>query len=270
MKIQARKILTDVTLTERGDTIRSFPVILALSAAFVISAQTVAIPGGRFIMGGTAGEDDEQPPHPVSLDPFRMDKHEVSFEQYDSCVRAGVCTSPHYEDKKCLMWTTHGLQRIVVPQHYRAPQAPVVCVDLNQARSFCSYRGKRLPTEAEWEYAALAGGSSVYAWGDNPPGNEYCAQSSDRHAKNTGSFRPNAWGLTDMTGNVWEWTSDRYQRDYYTQSPESNPRGPDVGRYHVIRGGGWYSSASQLRIKNRHWFVAEYGEVSLGFRCISQ
>jgi iron(II)-dependent oxidoreductase len=113
----------------------------------------------------------------------------------------------------------------------------------------------------------LAGREVDYAWGNEPPDASRCAQPRETHPKKTGSFPPNPWGLYDMTGNVWEWTGDHYQPDYYESSEPDDPRGPEVGQYRVIRGGGWYSTGLQLRIKNRLWFDPNYGEISIGFRC---
>jgi len=244
-----------------------FLVILFCFTSLTYS-QMVSVPGGTFTMGNDDGEEDEAPAHSVTLSPFTIDAYEVSYAMYDSCVKKGVCSEAHYDDGRCIMWTSGGIKKVHVPQKYRSPDYPVVCVSWYQARQYCSFKGKRLPTEAQWEYAALAGSKNSYAWGNQSPNSSQCAQASDNRPAKSGSFRPNGWGIYDMTGNVWEWTSDRYERDYYTVSEKDNPSGPPVGRYRVIRGGGWYSSQKQLRIKNRQWFVPEYGEVSIGVRCV--
>jgi len=231
-------------------------------------AQMVSMPGGTFIMGGDGGEEDERPAHRVTVAPFSIDKYEVSYGQYDSCVAAHACSPAHYDDGQCLMWTSDGISRVTIPHKYRSPQSPVVCVTWQQAREYCAYKGGSLPTEAQWEYAALAGRDVMYSWGNQAPDASRCTQPSNRCPVKSGTYPPNAAGLYDMTGNVWEWTYDRYQADYYAEGKRDNPTGPEVGRYRVIRGGGWYSTAAQLRIKNRQWFVPEYGEVSLGFRCV--
>jgi formylglycine-generating enzyme required for sulfatase activity len=142
-----------------------------------------------------------------------------------------------------------------------------VCVTWFQAQQYCRSIGKKLPTEAQWEYAALAARESDYSWGNQRPDAEHCAQPSENGPKPVGSFAPNPWGLYDMTGNAWEWVQDHYQPDYYSTSEPADPQGPDVGQYRVIRGGGWYSTALQLRVRNRHWFEPNFGEVSIGFRC---
>ncbi len=231
-------------------------------------AQMVTIPGGTFEMGGTKGERDETPVHRVTVASFKMDRYEVTKASYDSCIAQGACTQAHYFDGKCIMWSASGLRKVRVPRQHISPERSVVCVDWYQARQYCQLKGKRLPTEAEWEYAALGGDSGTYSWGnERPDQGKYPAPPANGPVK-PGKYEPNGYGLYDMTGNVWEWTSDRYGQSYYEESEKENPKGPSVGRYRVIRGGGWYSGTQQLRVRNRQWFVPEYGEVSVGFRCV--
>ena len=262
---------SDDSLDPRLPAVRALyhPIFFIIAAAAIsASAQMVTLPGGSFTMGGRGGEKDEQPQHTVTVTAFSIDKYETSYAQYDSCVQKGVCTPPHFSDGKCLMWTSHGLRRVTVPPAYRIRENPVVCVSWHQARAYCRYKGKRLPTEAQWEYAALAGGRKKYSWGSNRPDPSKCTHPQNRKPKKSGSFASNSRALYDMTGNVWEWTADRYEHNYYSYSEQDNPKGPSVGRYRTIRGGGWYSTEQQLRIKNRQWFVPEYGEVSIGIRCV--
>ncbi len=226
------------------------------------------VPGGTFTMGCANGNADQEPPHGVTVSPFSIDKTEVAFGQYDSCVLAGKCTPAHYDDGACVIWTNDGFKNVRVPQGFRDRMFPVVCVTWFQAQQYCMYKGRRLPTEAQWEYAALAGRTATYAWGDSPPGPSLCTQPQLKHPEKAGTYAPNPWGLYDMTGNVWEWTADHYSPDYYGVSPDKDPPGADVGQYRSIRGGGWYSDSRQLAIKNRHWFEPNFGEVSIGFRCV--
>jgi formylglycine-generating enzyme required for sulfatase activity len=227
-----------------------------------------AVPGGEFSMGTSGGEADESPAHTVTMSPFSMDKTEVTFAQYDSCVTAKQCTPAHYSDGACVIWTNQGFKNVRVPAALRNPQYPVVCVNWFQAQQYCQSKGKKLPSEAQWEYSAQAGRQGTYSWGDQPPCATCCTQPGVKRPEKAGSFSANSWGLYDMTGNVWEWTADHYARDYYTVSPQADPPGAEVGQYRVIRGGGWYSEAQQLRIKNRHWFEPNFSEVSIGFRCV--
>lgn len=227
----------------------------------------VHIPGGTFTMGSSDGEADESPQRAISMSSFSIDQYEVTFAQYDSCVKKGVCTPAHYDDGNCFISTGSGFQRVVVPHQLRGNDLPVVCVTWAQASKYCAWKKKRLPTEAEWEYAARAGQDSRYAWGDDPPTGQRVAQPSEQKPRSPGRCAPNGWQVYDMTGNVWEWTASLYEKDYYTYADSVNPTGPFAGRYRVLRGGGWYSGPEQLRVTNRHWFEPSSAEVSVGFRC---
>jgi formylglycine-generating enzyme required for sulfatase activity len=141
---------------------------------------------------------------------------------------------------------------------------------IGRLRSKTGLNSFDLPTEAQWEYAALAGKQSAYSWGNGPADKTRCAQPAEGKPRAVGSGPPNAWQLYDMTGNVWEWTRDRYHRDYYSFIADQDPRAPDAGQFCAIRGGGWYSGPQQLRVKNRHWFPPENSEVSIGFRCVKE
>jgi len=242
--------------------------VLIFISATMAGAQMAAVPGGTFTMGSESGAANESPSHDVTLSPFSIDKTEVTFAQYDSCVTTQKCSPPHYDDGACVIWTNDGFRHVRVPLGFRDPQFPVVCVTWFQAEQYCLSKGKKLPTEAQWEYAAGAGRTVAYAWGDAAPSPSRCTQPSLLHPEKTGSFAPNPLGLYDMTGNVWEWTQDHYSPDYDSVSSGQDPAGADVGQYRSIRGGGWYSDASQLRVQNRHWFEPNFGEVSIGFRCV--
>jgi formylglycine-generating enzyme required for sulfatase activity len=241
----------------------AFPLFVVVCAAM---AQMGPVPAGSFVMGARTGNANEAPEHTVRLSAFLIDKNEVAKVQYDSCVVAGACTPAHYDDGACVAWNGREFKDVRVPQRMRDARFPVVCVSWQQARQYCAFKGKKLPTEAQWEYAALAGREATYAWGNELPDPSRCAR-EEMHPKKTGSFSPNPWGLYDMTGNVAEWTGDHYQPDYYAESEPDDPKGPEVGQYRVLRGGGWYSGNAQLRIKNRQWFDPNFGEISIGFRC---
>jgi formylglycine-generating enzyme required for sulfatase activity len=244
-------------------------LFLAVVFLFSVSfSQAMQIPSGIFTMGTDNGSQDESPAHPVKISGFHIDAYETTVSQYDSCVQKGKCSPPHFDDGKCIMWTSNGLKKVNVPQGHRISGQAVTCVDWTQASQYCKFRHMRIPTEAEWEYAAVNGGKGKYSWGDDFPDKSKTTQASNRQPSRPGAFLPDSRGLYDMTGNVWEWTYDRYQADYYSVSEKDNPRGPAVGRYRVIRGGGWYSGADELRLKNRHWMAGEYGEVSVGIRCV--
>lgn len=241
-----------------------FLVLIMFSQLY---SQYISLSEGTYVMGnsGDDAEEDEKPEHEVSLSAFKLGKYEVSVAQYDSCVRSGACTPAHYDDGKCLAWNGSRFVSVTIPESYRSPDKPVVCVTWHQAAAYCRSKGLRLPSEAQWEYAARAGTLNRYSWGNSSPSKENCAFNDQ--LKNAGSYEPNNWGFHDMTGNAWEWTRDYYDKDYYSMSQNKDPSGPDAGFYRVIRGGGFYSGPAQLRISNRHWFSPDYAEISVGFRC---
>ncbi|MFP4014460.1 MAG: formylglycine-generating enzyme family protein [Chitinispirillaceae bacterium] len=231
-----------------------------------MSADTssVLVPGGTFFRGSTEGKEDEKPVGKIQVSSFRMMAREVTYGEYQKCVKAGRCTPAHYDDGKCLRWTGRTFKKARVPEKYREPDMPVVCVTWHQAKAYCSYVGMKLPTESQWEYAAKGRDAGRYSWGNASPDASRCALKAPHRVK---SFASNSFGLYDMTGNVWEWTADYYDKDSYSESGSKDPQGPDAGFYRVLRGGGWYSGPKELRVSKRHWFSPNFAEVSVGFRC---
>ena len=240
--------------------------------------EMVLIPGGTFEMGRPDGKPgyDNFPVHLVKIDSFYMDKYEVTVGQFNQFLK-----ETGYDYYRSL-W-----QRFVVsPTNVH----PIVNVDWYAASAFAKWAGKRLPNEAEWEYAARGGLQGArYPWGNIITKNfanfhkywkgdkEY--NNSTMTGKDTwkystapvGSFEPNGYGLYDMAGNVAEWCQDWYQHDYYNVSPDENPKGPKRGERKVTRGGHWYSWHKGLRVYNRgdnppdvRWW-----QDVQGFRCVS-
>ncbi|MDR0306975.1 MAG: formylglycine-generating enzyme family protein [Chitinispirillales bacterium] len=241
-------------------------IIICANACAQTEIQIVRIPGGTFIRGSNDGEDDERPVRAITVSGFSMMVKEVTEMQYKKCVDAGKCPATHYRDGKCLQWTGREFRGVVVPKEFRGPNLPVVCVTWQHARAYCASVGMKLPTEAQWEYAALGGAqSSRFSWGNSVPDKSRCAMGAPHQVA---LFAPNGYGLYDMTGNVWEWTADFYDRDSYSYPQDTDPKGPESALYRTIRGGGWYSGVSELRIQNRHWFSPNFAETSLGFRCV--
>lgn len=222
-----------------------------------IDSELILIPGGEFVMG-IDGEGDSSPAHRVYIDTFYLDKYEVTNAQYHQFCRETEHRLPEF-------W---GMDVYHCGPDY--PNHPVVGVSRSDARAYAEWVGKRLPTEAEWEYAARGGLTGR----DFPNGDEIDTTIANitfkGQAKGTmpiGSFPPNGYGLHDMAGNVVEWTADYYDRDYYAVSPRDNPTGPEKGRFAVIRGGGWHSGPSCNRVHFRNALPGNWVDFNVGFRC---
>ena len=191
---------------------------------------------GCFIMGTNQDaiyEDDdnnyrEKPAHKVCLDGFYIDPYEVTQKKWDAIMKMNRSVFHH-------------------------PEQPITHIYWREARSYCHKVGKRLPTEAEWEYAARAGSKTKYPWGDEIDDDYlWYAGNSPREIPHVGKKKPNAWGLYDMMGNVWEWVEDWLSHDYYKNSPVKNPKGPARKSFRVIRGGSWMIDEQYTRVTARH------------------
>jgi len=210
----------------------------------------VFIPSDTFRMGCVPGdlecENDEKPRHTVTLEGFYMMKTEVTQEQYEEVMGK----NPSYRSG--------------------CDQCPVEQVSWYDASDFCEAIGGRLPTEAEWEYAARGGVEGEIRYGDLDDTAWWDGNSGDE-THPVGQKKPNDYGLYDMLGNVWEWCHDWYDEDYYDSSPQNNPQGPSADGYRVIRGGSWTADPRSLRASNRYWSTPSTGLDgigSFGFRCV--
>jgi formylglycine-generating enzyme len=218
--------------------------------------EEVKIPGGEFLMGKVDGKDGLEQ-HTVRVPSFYMDKHEVTNAQYQAFCEAT-------ERKLPIFWD---LERFRSGSDF--PDHPVVGVSNRDALAYAQWCGRRLPTEAEWEFAARGGlQAKKYDTGDELEATE----ANTKSAKLDGpvavaSFRPNAYGLYDMVGNVREWVSDYYSLEYFSNSPVESPAGPEKGRQRVIKGGGWFSGKSCNQVHVRNALAGGWGDFNVGFRC---
>jgi formylglycine-generating enzyme required for sulfatase activity len=208
----------------------------------------VLIPEGTFMMGSENGESDEKPAHLVKISSFYMDKTEVTQKEYEQVMGNNPSSF-----KNC-------------------PDCPVEQVTWKEATAYCEKVGKRLPTEAEWEYAARAGSITNYHWGNTIDGEyAYYKGNSSRKSWPVAQKKPNAWGLYDMNGNAWEWCNDYYgyyfSRPYYSDDTLVNPPGPPLGESRVRRGGSAFNDSNYLRTTNRDRCTSD-DNCSNGFRCV--
>lgn len=219
--------------------------------------RVVRVPGGTFTQGDMNGEPAEYPERALRMDAFGIDRTEVTNAAYRACVRAGACdAAPYLEDPRL-----------------GAPDRPVVGVSWLDAKRFCGWAGRRLPTEAEWEYAARGGDLRKWPWGHAfDPERANTRAPDDDHAKTApvGSFPEGAspFGVLDMAGNVAEWTADVFEPTWYrVDDTRANPTGPAEGRERVVRGGSWADGRHRVRVSARVGKGPTEVDDATGFRC---
>jgi len=225
----------------------------ACFAADTASCKLMLVPGGVFAMGSEDGDRDERPVHVVRVDSFFLGETEVTIWEYLQCVEAGKCRMPLWWNKRFFPAKADDLSG------KEWLSLPITAVSWEDARAYCVWKGGgfRLPTEAEWEYAARGGSTADYFWGNGSDGAEGFAVIKNGLSR-VKSTKPNQFGLFDMLGNAWEWCQDRYDAHYYRVSPSDNPMGPSDSLkypYRVVRGGSWNEYLRNLRCANR-----SYGE----------
>ena len=242
------------------------------------------IPAGEFWMGSNEGYN-EKPVHSVYVDAFYMDKYEVTNAEYAEFLNA---KGRHTDAGKTWLNIGHQSARIeYVNRVYRAKAGyenhPVTMVSWHGAMAYATWKGKRLPTEAEWEKAArgdLAGLMyPTYPWGNTIDPTKANYRQSVKDTTAVGKYAANGYGLFDMAGNVWEWCLDWYDADFYAVSPSQNPLSgansiqwlldnyTGVNNSRVIRGGSWLGIATDLRCARRAFVTSTYTSFNIGFRC---
>lgn len=235
----------------------------------------VRIEGGEFMMGSETGEPDEKPVHRVGVNTFYLGRTEVTAAQWQKFVDDTGYVTMAEKGHGGLVRTGKGLE-YKRDAHWKNPYMaqtgnhPVVLVDWHDARAFCKWlsdktgRPYRLPTEAEWEFACRGGTTGDYYGNlDSIAWYEY---NSGGGTHRVGEKQPNAYGLYDMPGNVWEWCGDRYDKNYYSYSPEVDPKGPSTGKHRVSRGGSWCSKPPRVRVSFRKHDPPGFRFYRLGFR----
>ena len=230
--------------------------------------EMVALAGGEFTMGcdPTTTNDcltHEKPAHTVRIDPFQIDRTEVTVGAFAICVAAGACKGNTFSTFAGMISCNYGSDR--------DPMLPMNCVSWEGARDYCAWRGKRLPTEAEWEFAARSADRRTYPWGSQPPDctralYDACGATL-LQAVGALSAGASPFGLVDMAGNVREWVADWYAYDYYWSSVKDNPQGPATGTQKVMRGGSYQSDARSLRTYARYANSPTMTYPDFGFRC---
>lgn len=248
------------------------PISTSTPAVLPDSSQMTAIPAGEFLMGcdpwdsRSPCQDGEAPSHQVYLDSYAIDLNEVSNAQYARCVAAEVCRPPNFGDSD--------LQKA----KYSNPvfsNHPITNIDWHDARDYCTWVGKRLPSEAEWEKAARGDQDELfYPWGDGTPD---CSRANfdGLNGDCIGATSPvedfqagaSPYGLLNMAGNVREWVADWYDANYYMSEPQVNPQGPDTGSEKAIRGGSHNSDWIGIRVNARSHNPPVFRQADLGFRC---
>ena len=227
--------------------------------------QMIVLPPGKFIMGSPEGEAgrvaNEGPQHPVTIArQFAVSIYDVTFDEWKACVNVGGCPK-------------------VADSGYDAGNTPITNITWNDAETYVEWLAKmtgqpyRLPTEAEWEYMARAGTTTTYYWGnDLGTGNANCmvcgTKFDDKGLSPVGSFKPNPFGLYDVTGDAWQWLADRFHKNYVGAPTDGSAWTSGDWSLRVDRGGSWISAASNLRIAFRGSYPAGSRNYSLGLRVV--
>lgn len=268
-------------------------VVLFFICGLYLNAQenveTVFVKGGTFTMGCQSGKtecySDEKVPHQVTLSDFHIGKYEITVAQFEKFIEATNYKTDAEKEGWCYIWRQKGWKKKddvnwkcdvygnpVTKENYNHP---VIHVSCNDAKAYCEWLSKntgktyRLPTEAEWEYAASGGSQSgdfKYSGSNNIDDVAWYKKNSEISTHAVGKKAPNELGIYDMTGNVWEWCSDWYGK--YNSETQTDPLGPSFGKDHVLRGGSWYNIEECGRNTNRNGNNPNYRGSRAGFRVV--
>lgn len=242
-----------------------------------ITNEMIFVEGGSFNMGNNRGEENAKPLHYVYLSDFYIDKYEVTNSEYAQFLNSRefspgeitemITVTDSLSDNKTPIYKSGN--RFVVEPGFGS--FPVTNVSWKGAQSYARWAGKRLPTEAEWEFAARGGvnrESFAYSGSDNVDEVAWHSDNSNDKLNAVGLKAPNSLGIYDMSGNVWEWCFDFYDEAYYSTSQQNNPRGPAIGTEHVIRGGSYTNTYEICDISKRSRKGPTIKMYVLGFRCV--
>ncbi len=239
----------------------------------------VRIPAGPFAMGAVIenerlwGDTDEEPVHTVFLSEYFIGRYEVTTHEFSAFLNA----HPDEAERYIETGTAVTIQR--VDGMYRSrpglEKHPANRVSWYGADAYCRWRGKRLPTEAEWEKAARGNDERIFPWGNQFPHNDFVTFRRNFSRDGFDAMTPvdtlpggqSPYGVYHMAGNVWEWVADWYEDSYYEESPAKDPQGPETGISKVLRGGNWYYKAYYMRTTYRFNEYPDAFKIWQGFRC---
>jgi formylglycine-generating enzyme required for sulfatase activity/predicted Ser/Thr protein kinase len=220
-----------------------------------ITPTLVTIPAGTFAMGNDAGGDDEKPQHNVTLSSFQLGKTEITNKQFVVFLNAMDCSSTGSINNTTVINLSKNKSIVFENGVFKvgadAENLPVTGISWNGADLFCKTFFGRLPTEAEWEYAACAGTNYIFSGSNDLNEIAWYTDNSSGKLNNVGTKKPNAFGIYDLTGNAWEWCNDFFDPGYYKRSLPQNPAGPETGDTKVIRGGDFTTPKEYLTNKFR-------------------
>lgn len=259
--VAALLLLFTMCSKDNGKTVREIRTKSGIEMVF--------IPGGEFMMGGD--RPGETPVHRVGVDSFYIDKYEVTQQMYRML---DLSNPSHFKGEKKPVEQVAWMNAAIYCNERSIEEGLDPCYDENSWSCNYSASGYRLPSEAEWEYAARAGSQGKYFFGDVKNIKNYAvfSQNTPGGTDNVGTKKPNAWGLYDMYGNVAEWCNDFYSTVYYSRSSDFNPKGPREGSARVTRGGSWNDPEAVIYSGSRG-FDESFNDAcilkdTIGFRCV--